>query len=176
MKMPIAEYAMLLLACVACTGPDRGCTANYSEGDQFKITVNGNQPGYGSCSLMPLNPGVNFVVAASGQMTRMTNQGCYSLAAEGVEPDFAKGVVTTCKPGDEQLGIECDGVTADGCHITMWTEVNQTPSASQKVIEDALFYVTWGTGLTDAGVRCLPDCTIDRYDVRIERLEPTADN
>ena len=82
MKMPIAEYAMLLLACVACTGPDRGCPLNYSKGDQFKITVNGNQPGYGSCSLMPLNPGVNFVVTASGQMT---NQGCYSLAAEGTQ-------------------------------------------------------------------------------------------
>ena len=91
-------------------------------------------------------------------------------------PDFAKDIMTTCEPGDSQLGVACNGVTTDGCRVSIGTAVNQTPSASQTVIEHALFYVTWGTGLTDAGARCHPECDIDRYDVRVERLAPGADN
>jgi hypothetical protein len=84
----------------------------------------------------------------------------------------------SCMSGDDQLGLHCEGVTADDCRVSMSTGVGQVPSASQAVIEHTLFgFNTGGGQRLDGGGVCSmsSECGLNQFDVRIERLPPGSD-
>jgi hypothetical protein len=167
-------------AAVACGKPDSCPPPNYSPGDKFKVTINSLRVGEIACAEMPLAPGDSFVVIASNYpVPDVTGRSrCYTYPATPDVPAFAEGVMTSCKPGDEQLGVQCEGVTAHGCMVTMSTGVGQVPSASQGVVNHTLFgFNTGGGQMVDGGEICSmsAECGLNQFDVTVERLAPGAD-
>ena len=104
------------LAAASCRHGDCG-PQNISPGDKFRITINSIQPGQEPCPLMPLNPGYSFVITASNVERPVGD--CLTFSAVPKIPDFARGIMKSCAPGSFTLGLECEGVIADGCTTTL---------------------------------------------------------
>ena len=182
--MLAARSVPLLLVMAAldpagCSNKPENCTPNFSPGDRFKITINSVRLSQEPCPEMPLHPGDTFLVTASDSHTfNPDSRACYTYAATPDVPDFARGIMKTCAPSNDQLGVQCEGVTADGCAVSMATGVGQVPSTSQALIEHTLFGFTTGGGQRlDGGQVCSlsPACGLNQFDVRIERLTPGVD-
>src|ERR1039457_1002258 len=169
-NMWLAVLSAAIVA-VACGKSDNCPPPNYSPGDKFEITVNSIQSGETPCPEMPLGPGDSLVVTASSSRPyNPDSSGCYTLAATPEVPNFAKNVMKSCTPGNDQLGVQCKGVTAEGCTVTMNTGIGQVPSASQGVIAHTLFGFNTGGGWElDSGQVCSmsPECGLNQFDVRI---------
>jgi hypothetical protein len=164
-------------ACVNTPSNSPGCSPNFSPGDRFKITINFLEAGETPCSLISLSQGYSFVVTAGiFQLTDTVDTKCYDLAATPEIPPFAAGLMRSCSSGIVKLGVECEGLTSDGCDVIMGTGVSSVPSSSQGITEHAQFRIGWTDKLHEVGKRCVPEeCGVENYDVRIERLAPGSD-
>jgi hypothetical protein len=154
------------------------CTFSYGPGDKFKITVNAFKAGSELCTDMPLGIGDSFEMTAGNNVGGGPDS-CPTHAADGTIPDFAKGPMTTCEPGEGRLSELCQGVASNGCAVTMTMQFGAVPAASQGVVEHAPFEFTLSDGAPHAGggfCYAGTGCPLVQYDVRIERLGPGADN
>jgi len=139
-----------------------------AEGESFRITVKGLRADGAPCDGMDvprLQPGDTFTLVAGEYVDNEAN-GCTRLGRPG-PPPFATDVLTSCRAGVFELGLECDGQTAAGCPIGARIYVGPDIAPGVNTIEDGVMGVTWMM----AG-SCNSGGCVDNYDVRIERLPP----
>lgn len=153
-------------------GKPAHCEPGFDPGEQFRITTKGPAPGFGICEASLLKPGDSFVLtAALGRIEDVSGNGCYTYGASGEVPEFAKSIITHCRPAGDQLGLDCEGASSSGCAVEMLSGVGPSIERGVTLLEDGVFRLNWG------GSCQIPEACYGSqvFSVRIERLDTRGD-
>lgn len=152
--------ALIAAAAVsAChNGPCRD--PGLDEGERFRITVLTSVAD--PCPFAPLAAGDSFVLTGGAALADPAL--CTVRGASPEVPAFADAVLTSCREGLMQLGLDCNGTLDPNCPVSAQLRLGEYIDRGVSSIDRVGFSIVWSTnGCNGGGCR-------DDYDVRIDRF------